>query len=465
MNIEKQLQDDHSVKLIVEIEQEKMDTYKRRAARKISERGKIPGFRPGKAPYDMVVRSFGESAVTEQAIDLLIDAEYSNILKEADVDPGASGSLENVDSLTPPKFTFRVPLAPSVDLGDYKSVRMDYEWIVPDEEKVESSLQELRRMYATTETVERAVEVGDYLLIDVKSETEELNRAGFAAFVREEDRDTEWPFSGFAKKLVGLNKDEAKTIKHSFPADWEVTELQGKDVELEVTVKTVRSTTLPEVDDEFAKMTGAGETVEAMREALKKDVEARSRAEYDDKFFVELIEKIKAGATIKYNEHTVEHESEHVLEDLRGRLSQQGMDFDTYLKVRSTTLEQFKKDEVEPVAKKRLERSLILDEIVKQEKVEIDNSQLDAEFSNVLNSYAMQGVNVRGRNKKEQQQITQSLVMQSANTLITRGALDILKSIAIGEYKTPEERQTAKEAQKALEAESGTKTEEEAGAA
>ena len=114
MNIEKQYQEDHSVKLIVEVDQETTNAYKRRAAAKISARSKIPGFRPGKAPYDIVLRSVGEAAVTEQAVDLFIDAEYSNILKEADVNPGAAGTLESVDSLEPPKFTFRVPLAPEI---------------------------------------------------------------------------------------------------------------------------------------------------------------------------------------------------------------------------------------------------------------------------------------------------------------------------------------------------------------
>ena len=118
MNIEKQYQEDHSVKLIVEVDQEKMNLYKRRAATKIASRGNIAGFRPGKAPYEIVLRTYGESAITEQAVDLLIDAEYNNILKEAEINPGAAGTLESVDSLTPPKFTFRVPLAPEVDLGD-----------------------------------------------------------------------------------------------------------------------------------------------------------------------------------------------------------------------------------------------------------------------------------------------------------------------------------------------------------
>ncbi|HNM35406.1 MAG TPA: trigger factor family protein, partial [Anaerolineales bacterium] len=84
MNIEKQYQEDHSVKLVVEVEPATMEKYKKRAATKISSRGNIPGFRPGKAPYAIVVRTYGEAAIAEQAIDLFIDAEYSNILKEAD---------------------------------------------------------------------------------------------------------------------------------------------------------------------------------------------------------------------------------------------------------------------------------------------------------------------------------------------------------------------------------------------
>jgi trigger factor len=104
LNIEKQYQEDHSVKLIVEVDPKQMGEYKKRAARKIASRGSIPGFRPGKAPYDVVVRTYGEGAITEQAVDLFIDAEYSNILKEADVNPGGSGTLENIESMDPPKF-------------------------------------------------------------------------------------------------------------------------------------------------------------------------------------------------------------------------------------------------------------------------------------------------------------------------------------------------------------------------
>ncbi len=437
MNIDKQIQEDHTAKLIVEVDSEKLEQYKRRAATKLSSRSKIPGFRPGKAPYDIVLRTLGDGAITEQAVDLFIDAEYSNILKQADVSPGAAGSLESVDSLAPPKFTFRVPLAPQVDLGDYHSIRLPYEWKRPEEKEVETAIEDLRQMYASTENVDRAVETGDYVLLDVKSETTELNRTGFATFVRKEERATEWPFIGFANKLIGLKAGENKTIKHKFPKDWEVEELQGKSVEIEAAIKTVRGVTLPDLDDAFAKLAGAGETVDELKETVKKDVESRSQAEYDDKYFVELIEKIKAGATIKYHEHTIEHEGEHVLKDLTNRLAQQGMDLEAYLKVRNTTREKFIEEEVNPVAKKRLERGLILDEIVRREKIQLDDKALDAEYNHALNGLAMQGVDfskLRG-GRRGQKQVSEAIAMDAANRVMTRKALDMIKSIAMGEYK------------------------------
>jgi trigger factor len=220
---------------------------------------------------------------------------------------------------------------------------------------------------------------------------------------------------------------------------------------MEVTVKTVRAVSLPELDDEFAKTVGAGETIDALRAAVKKDVENRSKAEYDDKYFVDLIEKIKEGATLKYHEHSLEHEGEHVLEDLSQRLAQQGMDLETYFKVRSTTREQFVEEEVKPVAKKRFERSLILDELVRREKIEVDNEALDAEFNQTLSSLTTQGMDlskIRG-GRQGQQRVAQSIAMESANRVLTRRALDVLKSIATGEYVPPEERQKTPEAEAA----------------
>ena len=118
MKIETQPRDDHQVTLIVELEPEQMEGAKHRAARKISERKSIPGFRPGKAPYEVVVRSFGEGVISEEAVDILLDEVYPKAFEEAKLEPAAAGSLEKVEDLDKkPKFTFTVPLAPVAKSG------------------------------------------------------------------------------------------------------------------------------------------------------------------------------------------------------------------------------------------------------------------------------------------------------------------------------------------------------------
>jgi trigger factor len=466
LKIEKKIEDGHEAKVVVEVEQEKMEAAKRKAARQLAERGKIAGFRPGKAPYPVVVRQYGEAAIAEQAIDFLVDEIYPQVLEQAGIKPAAAGSLESVDALEPPKLTFRVPLAPEVDLGDFHKVRMPYEWAAPGQAEVDAAIEDLRQMYSTTETVEREVQPGDYVVVDVKGELPDekggaedrsaaVSREGFATLLRAEDREDEWPFRGFARELTGLNAGESKSIKHKYEKTDADEALRGRAATFEATVKTVRAVTLPELNDEFAKMTGAGETLDALRQAITKDVEARSQADYDDKYFVDLIEKIKEHAILKYAQHTLEHESEHVLEDLQQRLARQGMDLPTYFKMRNTTQEQFTEEEVLPVAQKRLERSLILDEIVRREKIEVDDTALDSEFNRTVSELQMQGMDmgkIRG-GRQAQQRVAEAVAMESASRLLTRRALDVLKGIATGEY-TPrpvekENAQAGKDAPKA----------------
>jgi len=447
LKIEKQLLDDHQMQLTVEVESELMEASKHRAARQIAKRGKIPGFRPGKAPYDVIVRYFGEAAIMEQAMDLLVDDIYPKILDQAEVKPAAAGSLEKIEELDPPKLTFRVPLAPEIDLGDYRSIRLPYEWSAPGKKELDEALDEMRQMYATTETVERFAELGDYVMVDVKGERAKpkdeddrsaaLSRNGYALVIRKEAKDKEWPYPGFSKELAGMGPGDSKTVKHKYPKNDPDESLKGETVNFEVTMKTVRSMTLPELDDEFAKTAGQFETLDQLKETLKNDLETRSKSEYEDKYFLDLIDKIKSGATIKYPPQVVEHEAEHVVDDLRQRLSQQGLDLDTYFKMRQTTQEQFMEEEAKPVAVKRLERSLILDQLAHEEKVEVDESSLQSEFGQTLNQLQYQGLNlgqVRG-GKRGKQQVAEAIAMESASRLIKRRTLERMKAIATGESK------------------------------
>jgi len=317
------------------------------------------------------------------------------------------------------------------------------------------ALEELRRVYATTETVERAAAEGDYVIVDMQSDHKELQRADMPVMVRQADNVEEYPFPGFPMQLIGLKAGESRKIDHDYPKEAGLAALAGKTASIEITAKAVRSVTLPGLDNEFAKMVGKYDSLDVLKEALNKEIEARARTEYDDKYYAQLVDELRKEAVIKYAPQTLEHEAEHVVNDMRRRLAQQGLDLDTYYKMRETDAAKFLEEEAKPVARNRLERSLILDEVARVEKIEVDNSALDEEFSSTLLDLQGQGLNlnaVRG-GRQGQQRVAEAVAMQSASRLLTRRTLERLRQIATGEHTAPAAGAEGGEAKKPKKAE------------
>ena len=442
MKIETQPRDDHQVTMTVKIEAERLEGAKHRAARKISERAKIPGFRPGKAPYEVVLRHYGDAAITEDAVELLVDEVYPEALKQVKVEPAAPGILEKVESLEPPKFIFTVPLEPTVDLGSYRSIRLPYEWQAPGEDKVDEEIDGLRRIYSTMDSVERPVQEGDFVMLDilgVKAKTEEgeapvIDRPGYPVFVRPDEKEDQWPFAGFSHNLLGLEIGNSKSFTHKFDQEYKEESLRGQTVKFIVTIKAVRGVKLPELNDEFAKKVGSFESLSALRDVVRANLSQRSKADYDDSYFVKLIDEIKKGATVKYPPQVLDHEVKHVTDDFVARLADQNLDLKAYLKMREMNNEKFIAEEVKPAAINRLERRLILDEIALTEKIEISEETLNTAIQQTMGELkgsedyqkAMRGKSTPP--KKLQEAIT----MESAGRAITQQTLALLKDIALG---------------------------------
>jgi len=455
LKIETTPREDHQTTLTVELDVEQLEGARRRAARKIAQKAKIPGFRPGKAPYDVVRRIYGDAAITEDAVELLANDVYPEAIKQAEIEPATMGQLENFE-LDPPKFVFTVPLAPVVELGDYKSVRLPYEWTPPTDEELDDAIMNLRRMYSPSEVMERPAVAGDYLLVDVKGvkatpedgddEAPLVERNSFATLIREEEKENEWPFPGFAAKLAGIAPGGETSFTHEFPEDTSDEALKGQKVDFTVTVKTVRGVNLAELDDEFAIKTGLGQNVDELRAHMRENLENESRAEYDDKYFEDVIELIKAGATIKYPPQVLDHELEHVFEDLEQRLKSQGVEnLDAYYKIVETTAETFREEQAKPVAQRRLERSLILQEITHAEDIQINDQDVEHEFQHRWMDLAMNDPEFNKRTKggtKPSREIVDAIAMDSANRVMVRRTLERIKAIANDEtIETPVEEQ------------------------
>lgn len=451
MKIETHPRDDHQVTMVVELEPEKMESARRKAARRIAEKVKIPGFRPGKAPYNVVQRLYGNEVLNEEAVEILIKEIYPEALKEADIKPAAAGVLENIESLEPPRFIFTVPLLPTVDLGDYQSVRLPYEWVEPAESEVEEEIENLRRMYATTETVERPAQEGDYVLIALtghKANAEAgdeplVERSSYAVIMRSDSKEDEWPFPDFSKELVGAKPGEVVEFSHAYEQDFEDETLRGQTVKFSVTIKSIRGVTLPELNDELAQKTGLGQTVEELRQRMRENINRESKSEYDDAYYETLLEQIKAGATIKYPPQVLEHELRHVMEDIESRLKSQGLEnLEKYFEIVNTTREKFIEEKARPTAQKRLERGLIMNELARTEKINFDQQSLEEEFGNLWTTLTITDEDFARRTKggtKPIREIVEAVTIDSMNRLVTRRVLERIKAIATGQAEAEAE--------------------------
>ncbi|HNR01233.1 MAG TPA: trigger factor [Anaerolineaceae bacterium] len=448
LNIE--AREDHQAKIIAEFEPNDLDKYKYKAARRIASRAKIPGFRPGKAPYDVVSRIYGEPAIEEDAIELMMEAVYPEVLAEAKIEPAAPGTLEDVDKGDPIKFTFIVPLEPAVILGDYKEIRKKYSPKAVTDKQVDEFIQRLRRTYATAEPVERPAETGDLVYIKVdatitktaKDENPELlkDRPLQLVIGENDPEENDYPYPGFGDNLIGMSANEEKKVKYTYPKDSKFEKLRGKAVEFHVLLQTVKKLTLPELNDEFAKMFGEYETFAQLKEAVKEQLEARQTSEYDEIYYEELLDEIVKTATIKYPPQVLEHEMEHIVENVTHDLSHQKMELDVYLKTINKEKDAWMEEEVKPAAAKNLAKSLVMQELSKAEEIKLANEDLQTEVTAML-TQMQQSADPKAISKQlKNKNYVNALTMEAASRVMNRKVFERMKDIATGKKEeTPSE--------------------------
>ena len=440
MKIETTPQEDHQIKIEAEIEAEIFESYKRRAAKKIAKQAKVPGFRPGKAPYDVIFRMYGEGPINEEAVELLIDEQYSKVLEEASVTPSGPGSLQEIVSMDPLKLSFLVPLQPEVELGDYKSIQLEYQPESVSEEEITEFLTGLQKNYATAEPVERAAEEGDLVYFQLSGHEGDvvvLEETPIQFVIGESDQQDNWPYENFSKELIGLNEGEEKVIEYTFSEDSEDEKFKGKTIKFSISIQSIKALTLPALDDEFATSLGQFENFEELEKVVREQQESTKKQQYDETFFAELMAKYGEIASVKFPPFMVEEESEHIIHNLERDLKKQNMDFDTYLKLMNTEKEKYVEENIKPAAINRVKNSLIIEKLAKEEKIEVGKEEVD----NIVND-TVQMLNNMPDQKGKKQKVTSEMVNNVAYNAISRlynqKTLDRMKALAIGESETEE---------------------------
>jgi trigger factor len=448
LKIETELLEDHQIKVVVEFEEEVLEQAKHRAARQIAKRTKIPGFRPGKAPYNIVQRHVGDEALVEEGIEILVNDQYPEILKEADIHPYGPGKLENISNLNPLILEFIIPLAADVELGDYHSVRFPYEQPVVSQQEVESVIQNLRQRMAVEEKVEHPIEEGDRVhmrLSAMRQGNDESNTTliserdhNLVVALKSEENRNEWPFPGFSRELIGMSKGDHKTLIHTFSEDSDYETLRGVTASFEIDIEDVMSRTLPEPDDEFAQTVGEYENFTALEKDVRETLERQASQNYNNEFDEQVIATVVSQSIVKYPPQMLTDETNEVIHQMGHRLENQGLDLETYKKTRGID-DQGLYDEAQPVAENRIKRSLVLQKIAVEEKIQVSPDDLQAETGRTLEAMAGYLDKDQFRKLTSDQNYVSGLIGNIMAEMRVEKTLERLRSIAKGELDSPEE--------------------------
>lgn len=444
MKIDQKPRDDQQVEVIVDCSNEELEQFSVKAAKNISRESKIPGFRPGKAPVSVVRRMYGDEYIQNRAIEMMVDDIYPKMLDEAKIKPSGPGSLEKIISTNPPSFSFLIPLEPEVDLKDYHSIRQAYTPPVLDEAEVQKTLAEFQRMLAVAEPVDRPAASGDMVYLNLTgtiqnpSENQDpqiVKQTDTQVWIGDTSNEEPFPYKGFDQILVGLKPDDEKTVEYTYPTGYLYPDLAEKNVQYHLKVQSVKFMKLPELNDDFAKSLGDFETYQALLDSIRARLTERTQDEYDQKFFDELLETITAQSIVKYPPQMLDDEVEHLMEHFQEDLAAQKMDLDTYLKLNNKTKEAFIDEELKPSGKKRLERSLVLEQVAKNENIQLSQDEISQELNATLSS--MQGSKEFEKltRKTDSKQLINAMAVQAASRAMNRRVLSVLKTIANGEYQ------------------------------
>jgi trigger factor len=423
---------DRQVELTVEVPSDQVQIALQKAARRLGKQIKIPGFRPGKAPYGVVASKLGEDVLLEEALDDIGQDVYRQALDEAKLEPFAAGILQDIVSQQPLVLRYTVPLAPTIELGDYRSLRIPLEETEVEDAAVEETLEELRQGQALIEPVERPLQMGDVAVVDVEGQLLDADDGAEARLLDEKNASilveeaTDWPIPGIAERLIGLSTGDEIDFDYQFPEDYANENLQAKDARFKLRCLDVKSRILPEWSDNLAKNLGDHDDLLALRisvrEQLQEQQERRNRQEYRDQVMDAMLE----SAEIVYPPSLLDREIEDMIHDLGHRLERQGLSLEQYLELEGKDQDQLR-EEIKPEAEARLLRGFILGQLVEEEGLEIAETEVDEALDQMVEPLGEQAGQLRS------QLDTPAYRRQVELDLLTDKAVEHLAAIARGD--------------------------------
>jgi trigger factor len=372
------------VALDIEVEQERVDRAMDEAYRRLAGRVEVPGFRRGKAPRAMVERMIGRDRIREEALDQLLPEIVTEAIQQEKIEPYTRPRVESIE-FDPLRLKAVVGLAPKVELGDYKdNLRVPAEQPRVGEEQIDAVIERLRESYAQWVPVERAVQIGDRVGIDLHATVADRDNPVLdskeAEFVV--DPDGAQPAPGFAEQLVGMRAEDRKTFTLMMPEEYSDTSVAGKPAEFSVTLHWVKERELPGLDDDFAQQVGEYADMAAVRQAIEEQLQSREEERVRERLEEGAMNKLVEISSIEFPPQLVEHQAQHMLETFTRNVEQQGIQLPQYLRMMGKEQETFEQ-ELRTEAESRVRRSLALDAFAQAEQIGVEQSELEDEVRRV----------------------------------------------------------------------------------
>ncbi len=364
-------------KINIEIEPDSVAKEMDKAIKDVAKKAKIPGFRPGKAPKNVVEKHYGEE-VRSEVINKLISDSYLMALREHKLSPVDMPKIENITELakgSPLSYTATVEVRPIIQLGVYDGIEVTEKDLAVSDAELNQTLDRLREMYAQLEVVEGQALAKDHTaIIDFEGfhDGKIIEGAKAADYMLAMGSGNLIP--GFEDQLIGMKKGEIRDIQVTFPKDYTNKEIAGKEARFTVTLKEIKKKVLPELNDEFAKDTGGHKTVEELKARIKEDLEARKRDEQGSAQREELMSKLVDAHAFDVPQGMVEHELQTMARQQATRFAKQGMD------IKSFDVKKFM-EKNRDLAMKRVKGILLLEEIAEKEKIDVTDQELSASIA------------------------------------------------------------------------------------
>lgn len=363
-----------------------------KAFNKANQKAKIDGFRPGKAPKDVFLKKYGQEALYMEAADICLEVAYAKMIKDNEGLEIVSQPQVELVSVNDSglEFKFTLTLKPEVKLGKYKDLKAKKEKVEVTKEEIDHAIDEMRNRFAENVVKEGKIADGDVAVINFEGFKDGVAFEGGKGENYSLKIGSKTFIPGFEEQLIGMENNEEKEIEVTFPEDYHSEELKGALVTFKVKVNEIKAIQIPELSKDFFEdlnMEGVND-LKSLEEQVKETIKARKEMNADNKYIDDLLEEAAKDTTIDIPEAMVNEELDRMLRQYEENLKMQGITLDLFYQYTNSN-EEALKEQMKEEASKRVTYRLMLEQIAKEENIDITDKEAEKEAESLAKKYEM----------------------------------------------------------------------------